>query len=216
MKIDQIQISTKDIQRTKSFYQEVLGLFILENDKNSVTIQAGESILKFVEDPQFNSIYHFAFNIPSNQLEEAIEWCQNKVDLILIEDKKVITHFENWNAHAVYFYDNNGNLLEFIARHDLNNEQVGGFNLASILNISEIGIVNENPFELGKKLIEEHGLHFFSKNDNSEFFSAIGDDKGLMILVRPNRNWYPTQTPAESNPIKISLENNEAIIELKF
>ncbi|MHC0444995.1 VOC family protein [Flavobacterium sp. 3-218] len=216
MKIDQIQISTKDIQRTKSFYQEVLGLFILENDKNSVTIQAGESILKFVEDPQFNSIYHFAFNIPENQLEEAIEWCRNKVDLILIEEEKVITHFENWNAHAVYFYDNNGNLLEFIARHDLNNEQVGEFNSASILNISEIGIVNENPFELGKQLIEEHGLHFFTKNDNSEFFSAIGDDNGLLILVRPNRNWYPTQTPAENNPVKISLENNKAIIELKF
>ena len=216
MKIDQIQISTKDIQRTKSFYQEVLGLFILENDKNSVTIQAGESILKFVEDPQFNSIYHFAFNIPENQLEEAIEWCQNKVDLILIEDKKVIAHFENWNAHAVYFYDNNGNLLEFIARHDLNNEQVGEFNSASILNISEIGIVNENPFELGKELIEEHGLHFFSKNNNSEFFSAIGDDNGLLILVRPNRNWYPTQTPAESNPVKISLENNENLVELHF
>ncbi|MDP5201735.1 VOC family protein [Flavobacterium sp. DG2-3] len=216
MKIDQIQISTKDIHRTKSFYQEVLELFILENDKNSVTIQAGESILKFVEDPQFNSIYHFAFNIPENQLEEAIEWCQNKVDLILIEDKKVITHFENWNAHAVYFYDNNGNLLEFIARHDLNNEQVGEFNSASILNISEIGIVNENPLELGKQLIEEHGLHFFSKNDNSEFFSAIGDDNGLLILVRPNRNWYPTQTPAESNPVKISLENNENLVELHF
>lgn len=216
MKIDQIQISTRDIQRTKSFYQEILGLFILENDKNSVTIQAGTSILKFVEESQFNSIYHFAFNIPENQLEEAIKWCQNKVDLIRIEDKNVITHFENWNAHAVYFYDNNGNLLEFIARHDLNNEQVGEFNSASILNISEIGIVTESPLELGNKLIKEHGLQFFTQNTNTEKFSAIGNHEGLLILVQPNRNWYPTQTPSESNPVRISLENNENIIELNL
>lgn len=216
MKISQIQIKTNDIKKTRTFYQSVLDLFILKNDQNSVMIRVGDSVLKFVEDSQFNSIYHFAFNIPENQLEEAIKWCKNKVDLIPIEDKNVITHFENWNAHGVYFYDNNGNLLEFIARHDLNNEQVGKFTGASILNISEIGIVTKNTLELGNKLIAEHQLHFFSKNANSEVFSAIGDNEGLLILVRPNRNWYPTQTPSESNPTEITLENNENIIELKF
>ncbi|KFF04330.1 VOC family protein [Flavobacterium reichenbachii] len=216
MKIDQIQLKTNDIEKAKAFYQNTLGLFILEEDQKSITIQAGSSILKFVEDSQFNSIYHFAFNIPENQLEEAIEWCKNKVDLIIIEDKNVITDFEKWNSHAIYFYDTNGNLLEFIARHDLNNEQVGEFNSQSILNISEIGIVTENPLELGNQLISEHGLHFFSKNNNSETFAALGDDEGLLILVHPNRNWYPTQIPSQSNTTEISLENNENIIELKF
>jgi len=216
VKISQIQIKTNDIKRTRTFYQSVLDLFILKNDQNSVMIRVGDSVLKFVEDSQFNSIYHIAFNIPKNQLEEAIKWCKNKVDLISIEDKNVITHFENWNAHAVYFYDNNGNLLEFIARHDLDNEQGGKFTGASILNISEIGIVTENPLELGNKLIAEHQLYFFSKNANSEVFSAIGDDEGLLILVRPNRNWYPTQTLSESNPTEVTLENKESIIQLKF
>ncbi|MCP2025548.1 catechol-2,3-dioxygenase [Flavobacterium sp. HSC-32F16] len=216
MKIDQIQIKTNDIQKTKGFYQNLFGLFILEEDQNSITFQAGTSILKFVEDRDFNSIYHFAFNIPENQLEEAIEWCKNKVDLIVLEDKSVVTHFENWNAHSIYFYDHNGNLLEFIARHDLNNDYAGEFNAASILNISEIGIVTESPLELGNQLVEEHGLHFFSQNDNTEKFSAIGDHEGLLILVQPNRNWYPTQTPSESNPVGISLENNESIINLIF
>lgn len=216
MKISQIQIKTNDIKRTRTFYQSVLDLFIFKNDQNSLIIRVGDSVLKFVEDSQFNSIYHIAFNIPKNQLEEAIKWCKNKVDLISIEDKNVITHFENWNAHAVYFYDNNGNLLEFIARHDLDNEQGGKFTGASILNISEIGIVTENPLELGNKLIAEHQLYFFSKNANSEVFSAIGDDEGLLILVRPNRNWYPTQTLSESNPTEVTLENKESIIQLKF
>ncbi|WP_035644621.1 VOC family protein [Flavobacterium sp. ASV13] len=214
MRIDQIQIKTNDIQKTKAFYQNLFGLFILENDQKSITFQAGTSILKFIEDLEFNSIYHFAFNIPENQLEEAIQWCQDKVDLIVLDDKSVVTHFENWNAHSIYFFDHNGNLLEFIARHDLNNEQLGEFSSASILNICEIGIVTESPLKLGNQLIEEHGLHFFSQNTNTEKFAAIGDHEGLLILVQPNRNWYPTQIPSESNPVKISLENNENLIEL--
>ncbi|WP_428229349.1 VOC family protein [Flavobacterium sp.] len=216
MKLEHIQIQTNDIQKTTAFYQGLLELPIIEKKTASVTIQAGNSILKFVEDPQFNSIYHFAFNIPENKLDEAIQWCKDKVDLILIKDQNVITNFENWNSNAVYFYDNNGNLLEFIARHDLNNAQTTAFSSQSILNISEIGIVTENPLALGNQLIAEHGLEFFSKNDNSAFFAAIGDDEGLLIMVKPNRNWYPTQTPSESNKTEVVIENNNKKIELNF
>lgn len=216
MKLEHIQIQTSNIQQTTAFYQDILGLSIIENDSESISVKAGNSILKFIENPEFKSIYHFAFNIPENQLEKAIEWCKNKIDLIIIEDQNVITHFENWNAHAVYFYDNNGNLLEFIARHDLNNAQTEEFSSKSILNISEIGIVNENPLELGNQLIAKHDLSFFSKNNNSEVFAAIGDDEGLLILVKPNRNWYPTQTPSESNKTDIRLENNGNVTELNF
>lgn len=216
MKLEHIQIQTSNIKETAAFYQDILGLSIIENDSEYITIKAGNSILKFIENPQLKSIYHFAFNIPTNKLDDAIQWCKDKVNLITIEDQNVITHFENWNAHAVYFYDNNGNLLEFIARHDLNNAQTEEFSSKSILNISEIGIVNENPLELGNQLIAEHDLSFFSKNNNSEVFAAIGDDEGLLILVRPNRNWYPTQTPSENNKTDIRLENNGTVTVLNF
>ena len=128
----------------------------------------------------------------------------------------MITNFEAWNANAVYFYDNNGNLLEFISRHDLENASTENFSSKSILNISEIGIVTENPLELGNRLIEKHTLEFFSKNNNIEVFSALGDDEGLLIIVKPNRNWYPTQTPSQSNPTEIRILNNENIFELIF
>ena len=216
MKLAHIQIQSNNIQQTATFYKDILELPIIEKTKESVSIQAGDSILEFVENPAFNSIYHFAFNIPENKLDEAIDWCKSKVDLIFIEDQKVITNFENWNANAVYFYDNNGNLLEFIARHDLDNAQTEAFSSKAILNISEIGIVNENPLALGKQLIAQHGLEFFSKNANSELFAAVGDDEGLLIMVKPNRNWYPTQTPSESNNTEVRIENKGNKIELNF
>ena len=216
MKLAHIQIQSSNIEQTATFYKDILELPIIEKTKNSISIQAGDSVLEFVENPAFNSIYHFAFNIPENKLDEAIDWCKSKVDLIFIEDQKVITNFENWNANAVYFYDNNGNLLEFIARHDLDTAQTEAFSSKAILNISEIGIVNENPLELGKQLIEQHGLEFFSKNANSELFAAVGDDEGLLIMVKPDRNWYPTQTPSESNKTAVRIENKGNKIELNF
>ncbi|WP_316634530.1 VOC family protein [uncultured Flavobacterium sp.] len=216
MKLEHIQIQTKDLQKTAAFYQNILGLSIIENNAKSIAIQAGNSILEFIENPQFESAYHFAFNIPENKLDEAIQWTKNKVDLIVLKDQNVITNFENWNAHAIYFFDNNGNLLEFIARHELNNAQNEAFSSKSILNICEIGIVNENSLELGKQLIAKHGLEFFNENVNNDLFAAIGDHEGLLILVRPNRNWYPTQTPSESNKIKVRIENKGTKIELNF
>ncbi|MBS7232128.1 VOC family protein [Flavobacterium psychroterrae] len=216
MKLEHIQIQTNNIQNTISFYQDILELPIIEKDSNSVTIKAGDSVLKFIENPDFNSIYHFAFNIPENKLDEAIKWCNSKIDLLIIEDKRIIANFETWNANAVYFYDNNGNLLEFIARHDLDNLQIKEFSSKSILNISEIGIVDENPMELGEQLIEDYNLAFFSKNYNSENFAAIGDDEGLLIIVKPYRNWYPTQTPSKSNKTDVRIENNNNSIALSF
>lgn len=216
MKLEHIQIQTNNILETAAFYKDILELPIIEKTSQTVTIKAGDSILKFTENPDFNSIYHFAFNIPENKLEEAIEWCKNKIDLLLIEDQRVIATFETWNSNAVYFYDNNGNLLEFIARHDLDNLQIKEFSSKSILNISEIGIVNENPMELGDQLVEDHDLAFFAKNFNSENFAAIGDDEGLLIIVKPYRNWYPTQTPSKSNKTEVRLENNGTKIELNF
>lgn len=216
MKLQHIQIQTNDLSKTIAFYTQTLGFQIIENNSTSVSFQIGSSILKFIENKNFDSIYHFAFNIPNNKLDEAIKWCDNKIDLIRIEDEKIITRFENWNANAVYFYDNNCNLLEFIARHDLDNSETKSFDIKSILNISEIGIVYEKPLELGQDLINKHQLSFFSKNANSEVFATIGDDEGLLIIVKPNRNWYPTQTPSESNKTEIRLENNHKITELIF
>ncbi|MDN3673286.1 VOC family protein [Flavobacterium branchiarum] len=216
MKLQHIQIQTNDIPKTIAFYTQTLGFQILKNDSTTVSFQIGISVLEFIEDKNFNSIYHLAFNIPNNKLDEAIKWCRNKVDLICIEDENVITRFETWNANAVYFYDNSGNLLEFIARHDLINSETKSFDTKSILSISEIGIVHESPLVLGQDLINKYQLNFFSKNANSEAFTAIGDDEGLLIIVKPNRNWYPTQTPSESNKTAIRLENNDRIAQLEF
>ncbi len=210
MKLDHIEILTNELKATKDFYEQLLELPITEYDSKSVSIKIGASTLTFVENiEKSNPIYHLAFNIPENKLNEVTKWCENRIELIKKEDAVLIAAFESWNANAVYFYDNNGNLLEFIARKDLPNSETETFSSKQILNISEIGIVTENPLEFGNQLIEEYGLSLFDKNQNSEQFTAIGDDNGLLIIVKTNRNWYPTEIPATSYWTKIGLTNKE-------
>ena len=59
-----------------------------------------------------------AVNLPGF---EAFAWANKKVELIPITPTSNIADFKNWNAKAFYFYDNNQNIVEFIARFDLDN-----------------------------------------------------------------------------------------------
>jgi hypothetical protein len=109
-----------------------------------------------------------------------------------------VANFESWNAKAIYFYDNNENILEFIARYDLDNATDILFDISSIQSISEIGIVADSPLILANKLVEENNLFFFAKSLKSEQFVTLGDDNGLFIIVETKRNWYPTEQQAEN------------------
>jgi len=216
MKINHIKIETPNLEDTIVFYKEKLDLVITEVTNETATIQVGESLLTFIQNKNNQPVYHLAFNIPANQLKEAINWSKNRLDLIHKDNDLVVSNFETWKANSVYFFDNNGNLLEFITRKDLKNETEVSFNSQQILNISEIGIVTEKPDELGKTLIEKYQLELFDKNDNSEVFTAIGDDEGLLIIVKENRNWFPTEIPAQAftTEIKVTDKNNTNTINI--
>ncbi|RSC95912.1 VOC family protein [Tenacibaculum singaporense] len=217
MTLNEIEIKTTNIQTVKAFYANVLGLPTTQIDNKSIRIKIGTSYLKFIEDSKNPPpAYHLAFNIPENKLQEAIEWSKNRFEFVKEENEVLITNFENWNANSVYFFDIDGNVLEFIARHDLNNAATEQFNSNQILNISEFGIVKDRPDIYGKYLIDNYGLHLFEKNHNSETFTALGDDNGLLIIVKTNRNWYPTETPSKASTATIKLTNSGTETVLKI
>lgn len=178
---------------------------------NSISFIAGQSTLTFIKSNRLNPKYHFAFNIPHNKLDEAIIWASSKFTLIENAGNGIVANFESWNAKAIYFYDNNKNILEFIARFDLNNTSDKPFSISSIQSISEIGIVTDKPMKLAEKLIEENNLYFFAKGSNSEKFVTIGNDNGLFIIVENNRRWYPTEQQAEKHFTKIKIATGSLI-----
>ncbi|WP_025124947.1 VOC family protein [Myroides odoratimimus] len=215
MYILNLDIETNQLEETKAFYTEVLDFDIIEETKESFAVQAGETILTFKEVDNPVNVYHFAFNIPSNQIEGALIWSREHVDLIENVEGNVVTHFEAWKAKSIYFTDNNGNILEFIAREDILLSLNGPFDPVQITCISEIGVVVKQPMVVAEKLIEEYSLSYFKKAEPTEQFLALGDDQGLIIMVTPDRNWYPTNIPAKFTNSEMIVENNEMMISLK-
>ncbi|NKB70723.1 MAG: hypothetical protein GKR89_26945 [Candidatus Latescibacteria bacterium] len=183
-----IRLLTKNLEQMHTFYAETLELPIrVDNKKKKLTVIVGESELEFVEESTESRCYHFAINIPNNMFAEAKRWLALRTKLLL--DSEVGTDqrfFANWNAHAVYFSDPDGNIGELIARHTLPICRAGVFGPDKMLHISEIGLPSPNPDELADQLMKQYDLSMYG---DSSF--AIGDEYGLFILPEVDRPWIP-------------------------
>ena len=209
MKIKELHLGASDLHEIKGFYHGELGLPIESSSTQEIVFRLPDSLLCFYlnktdEAPQ----YHIAFNIPSNQVREASHWLANKVEMIPLDVDHYIADFQTWNAEAVYFFDESGNILEFIGRRDLENASQQPFGTSSSLSVSEIGLVTDDVNATCKKLMEEYGLTYFFKQPPQPDFAAIGDDEGLFIVVPSHRNWYPTHIPASRHSFSLTFGQN--------
>ncbi len=68
MKIKQIELLSHDLKKIESFYSQILGLEIINSNDSVISLKEGNSILKFIKTEIKDLVYHFAFNIPKNQI----------------------------------------------------------------------------------------------------------------------------------------------------
>jgi catechol-2,3-dioxygenase len=208
MNITSLELPTRDILAQRDYYSQVLELPVkLFADK--LEVQAGETKLIFTQaDPEFNGAYHFAFNIPENQFHAAKAWISKRIPLLHDETGRNEFDSESWNSRSVYFKDTAGNVLEFIARHNLKNAVDGDFDSSQILNVSEIGLPSEDVITFANELCTRLALSVF-KQEPSATFTPIGDDNGLLILPIKDRIWIPNSgVPAKLLPIKVQVDVN--------
>jgi catechol-2,3-dioxygenase len=198
MNILELELLSDDILKTETFYNRVLGLDTFFRDRSNVSFHAGATKLTFHSSQNVKPIYHFAFDVPNNKLLEAFSWIESKTEIMYVIPPNKIADFYNWNAKSFYFYDNNGNILEFIARNDLDNASEKPFNGKSILSVSEIGLVSKNVAAQCDELFDKYGLTAYSKQPKLPKFAALGSVTGLFVLVEENRDWYPTDKKSNS------------------
>ncbi len=178
MNITSLELLSADLQAQRDFYTNVLALPV-KLTSTSLEVKAGITNLLFTQAlPDFDGAYHFAFNIPENQFRLAKEWIANRIPLLRDENSKDEFASENWNSHSVYFKDAAGNVLEFIARHNLKNAVDGDFDSEQILQVSEIGLSAEDVMGFANELCTRLGLSVF-RQDPNENFTPVGDDDGL-------------------------------------
>ncbi len=152
----------------------------------------GASRLRFEPGPAVCS--HFAVNVPPQRFEEAVAWARERVELV---DDDV--PFPAWRARSAYFFDPGGNIVELIAR-----ERAPGEDL--FLEISEVGLPVTDVGAAVEWLEAELGLPHFSGNRRD--FSAVGDDRGLFIVVPVGRPWLFTEEPAPDVPVRVTIESD--------
>lgn len=205
MKIQELVIQSSQIDVLRPFYKALMAGGIVEGDGVGFTIQTGISKIHF--DPTEKPIppVHIAFTLPENKWADALTLLKHLEIPLLEQEGQTIFSFPDWNAKSIYFRDTDGNILEFIVRFNLgytSNEH--GFNLSQVLSISEVGIVVDNPSEFISFLFEKGAFPLWKKY--GEDFTAIGDEIGLLIIVKTERHWFPTTDSAKMVPIRIKIE----------
>src|SRR5690606_32649521 len=90
-----------------------------------------------------------------------------------------------WNAHSVFFFDPAGNVVEYIARHDLANAAPGDFGVDDILYASEIAFVVDDVPGAAETLAEAAGAGLY--RGSSDQFAAVGDELGLLLVMKRGR-----------------------------
>ena len=195
MKIIELDLYTSDLEATKRFYVSRLCLPMVSQSTTHLTVLVGWTRLTFRLVHQPVAPYHLAINVPHDSLEVLMYY----YDLDFLSTQapgKTIADFPAWQARSCYFYDATGNLLEFIARTDLNLNDPNLTFPDLIQGISEVGVPTEDVPYTSRLIQQRFGVEQFSKSTLMSDFNALGTDTGLFILSKVGRNWLFTDTPA--------------------
>ena len=195
-RIRRIEMATSaPLDEMRAFYHQTLGLEVVEESADRLSICAGQTRLTFTIATKEAAapFYHFAFNIPENKIVAARDWQKRRTPLLPIppalrdpDFPEDVVNYSHWNAHSVFFFDPAGNVVEYIARHDLDNAAEGDFHTSDILYASEIAFVVDDVVKIADGFRKSAALKNY-RAEPGEFFGALGDDLGLILLMKRGR-----------------------------
>ncbi|ADM69332.1 hypothetical protein GMA19_01499 [Paenibacillus polymyxa E681] len=206
MKLKEVLLGTHSFEAIKAFYGSLLDLQVVEENPSRLSFQVGESVLAFQESSHMeNEFYHIAFTIPTNKFIEAKQWVIDRGISLISRSEEDEFFFENWNATALYFYDPDHNLVEFIAHHTLDSAVTEAFGPNSILRISEIGLPVDDVPEVSRIITETFQLN--SWGGAGQKFAPLGDVEGSFIVIDKQRPWFPDDRLPSVFSIRVLIED---------
>ena len=214
MPIKAIELFTNNLQQAEAFYAGVLQLAVLSKNDQSITFQAGNATLTFTATNDPVGIYHLAFLMPKNKVEEGHAWLKTRTPVLRFNKEGDIANFTNWNAQALYFHDPFQNIIELIAHHDLPQTWDGPFSAKALLGIAEMGLVVTDVTEACQVLHQNYGIPYFSKGPYFNDFAVMGEEDALMILSAEGRGWLPTGQPAEKSSVQLTFVVDEKEVDI--
>lgn len=203
MNIQRLELLAVDLPAQRDYYANVLEL-PAQRTAEGLLVRVGSSEILFKEaNSGFDGAYHFAFNIPENKFQAAKAWISKRAPIMRDKNGAEEFYFQSWNSDSVYFPDAAGNVVEFIARHGLQNAAQEDFDSRYILNVSEIGLPTQDVIGLANEICTRLGISVYKQQPN-ESFTPLGDEEGLLILPNEGRIWMPDSgVPARRLPVKV-------------
>jgi len=212
MKITKVKLYVHDVQKMEQFYVDLLGFALLERTADHFTIAVGESRMIFEKIYSYiPKQYHFALNIPSNLFQQAKIWTKEHVGLLDSEGQDEV-YFEFLKAYSCYFYDPEGNIVEFIARQEINSKHdAANFSVEQVLHIGEINLTTDGILAIAEQLKKYAIKPIANKEIQLDGLNFLGNyEDGANILLGPSKRlWYFSDKKAVISPICIEL--NEAL-----
>lgn len=209
MRIVELTLFSHNLEAQKQFYQSVFGVDFYEDSVDHFSFQAGWTKVTFRKS-NIKTVYHYCYLIPSNKLDEAIVWLQDKIELITVGGEVIHQH-THWNAAAIYFYDADGNIGELIARYDLPYISDHPFTYTDILCMNEIGLPSSDCRKLNAEISDKIGTEIW-KGDLDRFV-VNGDQEGMFLLVNNTvkDKWYPTNIFPETVNIEALINHQDQL-----
>ncbi|MBO9043224.1 hypothetical protein [Curtobacterium flaccumfaciens] len=201
MDIRQVQLATRSLADTARFYERLR--CPVEIVDATVRVVVGSTLLVFRELPEMTGALHLAITIPTGTFDAAKAWIAGLTTVLGTHDQDEFEGPPNWNSRSVYFEGPDEQLLELIERRDLPVD-VGENTAVPLVSVSEVGV--PVPDVLGAvEALRRAGLEPYA-NPPGESFAAVGDVDGLVILVSPDRRWFPTGDRSPSSaPVVIDV-----------
>lgn len=213
MKFTSLTLSCRDLEGQRSLFVDQLGFEPLASAADQLALRVGDATLTFRRDPEWSGTYHYALRVPGHRFDDTYRWLGQRTPLLADAGGETAFHFESWNAHGVYFADTDGNIAELIARHELDDPSEGPFAASSVVGLAEIGCVTDDVSAAVVQLGRAYGLTPQFGQTHPEF-TAVGDARGLVIVVKRGRAWLPTGLPATPAPFVLTLGAADGLSEL--
>ena len=123
MQIDRIELASADPGAQARFWGETLGAPV-EKGSDGVSVRLRRSTIAFMPaEPGQQPRYHFAINVPGGSTAEVLAWLEERVEPLPFEDDEVVMRFDWIGADSLYFHDAGGNIVELMARDEIQRDQ---------------------------------------------------------------------------------------------
>jgi hypothetical protein len=229
-----VQMRSNNFVNNKRFWSKVMGFDVDSVAPNSFKVNIGFNSVTFINNSgaldtssSVTPKYQFTISIPSNQIENCYSWLldadsSNSSKIaepakfwIDAESGAAIYRRNQYNSQSIYIKDAGNNIIEILARHDLNNTAEGEFNRGMFLGITEVGVVSRDLRKSAEALKAAYGVEEVVGSSNS--YKPMGGPLGLLKLNIEGKIWTPTENEiAVGYPMTIRVRKDSTTAPIEF